>query len=57
MSPLHVVFLVKGVFMGKEYYSITPPKLCGLMLSKRIVLRSSLEEFLRRCIEQFMMYF
>jgi len=57
VSPLHVVFLVKGVFMGKEYYSITPPKLCGLMLSKRIVLRSSLEEFLRRCIEQFMMYF
>ncbi len=57
MSPLHVVFKLKGVFMGKEYYSITPPKLCGLMLNKRIVLKSGPKKFLRRCTKQFIMNF
>jgi hypothetical protein len=53
MSPLHVVFNLKGVLVGKEYYSITPPEMRGLMLSKRILLKLGLKEFLRRCIKEF----
>ncbi len=54
MNALHVVFELKGFLVRKEYYS---PKMHGLMLSKRIVLKQSLEEFFRKCIEQFTVYF
>ncbi len=58
MSPLHVIFDFKGVLVGKEYFKVNhllplPFNLAqGLtLLSKSLVPRPILKEFLPRCLK------
>ncbi len=63
VSPLHVIFDLKGVLVEKEYFKINyfllPPfkivRGCTL-LSKDIILRPTLKEFLLMCLKQFIIY-
>jgi len=63
VSSLHMIFDLKGVLVGKEYFRINhllPPSFniaWGFtLLGKNIILRSTLKEFLLRCLEQFTIY-
>jgi hypothetical protein len=58
VSPLHVIFDLKGVLVGKEYFKINHflPSLFNLvrgptLLSKSVVPRPTLKEFLLRCLK------
>ncbi len=58
VSFLHVIFDLKGVLVGKEYFSINHllplPYSVGclpILLNKRVIPRPSLKEFLMKCIE------
>jgi len=63
VSPLHVVFNLQRVFVGKEYFKTNHLLLplfdlaqaCTLQ-SKNIVPRLTLKEFLLRCLEKFIVY-
>jgi hypothetical protein len=63
VNPLHMIFDLKGVLVGKDYFRIShllPPSLNlargRTLLSKNIVPMLTLKEFLLRCIEQFIVY-
>ncbi len=63
MSPLHVIFNLKGVLVGKDYFKINhllPPMFnltqIHTLLSKSVVPRLNVREFLLRCLEQFIIY-
>ncbi len=63
VSPLHVIFNLKGVLIGKDYFIINHllSPLFNLVwgctsLGKNIVPRSNLKEFLLRCLQQFTIY-
>jgi hypothetical protein len=58
VNPLHVIFDLKGVLIGKEYFRINhllPPMFnlaCDpTLLGKNIVPKLDLKEFLLRCLE------
>jgi len=58
VNPLHVIFDLKGVFVGKEYFRINhlllPPfnLVWGpTLLGKNVVPRLALKEFLLRCLK------
>jgi hypothetical protein len=58
VSPLHMIFDSKGVLVGKEYFKINHflPSLFNLvrgptLLSKSVVPRPTLKEFLLRCLK------
>jgi hypothetical protein len=63
VSPLHVIFKLKGVLVGKEYFianHLLPP-LFNLawgptILGKSVVPMLILKEFLLRCLEQYIVY-
>jgi hypothetical protein len=63
VSPLHVIFDLKGILVGKEYFRINhllPPTFniawgCTL-LGKSIISKPTLREFLLRRLEQFTVY-
>jgi hypothetical protein len=57
VSPLHMIFELKGVFVGKEYFRINHmmPLLYNItrnhtLLNKKVVSRLGLKEFLLRCL-------
>ncbi len=63
MSPLHVIFYLKRVIVAKGYFKINhllPPPFNltrgHTLLSKNVVLRLVLKEFLLRCLEYFTIY-
>jgi hypothetical protein len=63
VSPLHMIFDLKGFLVGKEYFRINHllPPLFNLaqgptLLGKNIVPKLVLKEFLLRCLEQFIVY-
>jgi hypothetical protein len=63
VNPLHVIFDLKGVFVGKEYFKINHllPSSFNLarghtLLGKKVVPRLSLKEFILMCLEQFIVY-
>jgi hypothetical protein len=63
VSPLHVIFNLKGVLVGKDYFKINhllPPMFnltqIHTLLSKSVVPRLNVREFLLRCLEQFIIY-
>jgi hypothetical protein len=63
VSPLHVIFDSKGVLVGKEYFKINhlfplPFNLVQgpTLLSKSIVPKLALKEFLLRCLEWFIVF-
>ncbi len=58
VNPLHVIFDLKRVFVGKEYFRIShlllPPfdLVWGpILLGKNVVPRPALKEFLLRCLK------
>jgi hypothetical protein len=58
VNPLHVIFDLKGVLIGKEYFRINHllPPMFNLardptLLGKNIVPKLDLKEFLLRCLE------
>ncbi len=63
VSPLHVVFNLKRVFVGKEYFRTNHLLLalfdlaqgCTLQ-SENVVPRLTLKEFLLKCLEKFIVY-
>jgi hypothetical protein len=63
VSPLHVIFDLKGVLVGKDYFKINDLLLLPFnlawgctLLSKSIVPMLVLKEFLLRCLKQFTVY-
>jgi hypothetical protein len=63
MSPLHVIFDLKGVLVGKDYFRINhlllPPFNLAqrqTLLGKNILPKLALKEFLLRCLEKFTVY-
>jgi hypothetical protein len=64
VSPLHVmIFYLKGVLVGKDYFEINhllplPFNLVQghTLLSKNVISKPNLKEFLMRCLEQFTIY-
>ncbi len=63
VNPLHVIFNLKEVFVGKDYFRIhhllpLPFNLTQdqTLLGKNIVPKLALKEFLLRCLEQFTIY-
>jgi hypothetical protein len=63
VSPLHMIFNLKVVFVGKEYFKINHLLLLPFnlaqgctLLGKSVVPRPTLKEFLLRCLEQFTVY-
>jgi hypothetical protein len=58
VSPLHMIFDLKGAFVGKEYFKINHLLLAPFnlawghtLLGKSIVLKLTSKEFLLRCLE------
>jgi hypothetical protein len=58
VSPLHVIFDLKGVFIGKEYFKINhlmPPPFNfawdHTLLGKSVVPKPTLKEFFLRCLK------
>ncbi len=58
VNPLHMIFDLKGVFVGKEYFRINHmlPLSYNItwshtLLDKRVVSRLGLKEFLFRCLD------
>jgi len=58
VSPLHVIFNLKGVLVGKDYFRINhllPPTFnliqIHTLLSKSVVPRLNVKEFLLRCLK------
>ncbi len=58
VNPLHVIFNLKGVLVGKEYFRVnhllpSPFNLAQgpTLLSKSLVSRLALKEFLVRCLK------
>ncbi len=63
VNPLHAIFDLKGVLVGKEYFKVNhflPPlfKLAQgpTLLGKNIIPKLVLKEFLFRSLEQFIVY-
>jgi hypothetical protein len=63
VSPLHIIFDLKGVLVGKEYFKVNHllPSLFNLvrgptLLGNNIVPKLILKEFLFRCLEEFTIY-
>ncbi len=63
VSPLHVIFDLKGVLVRKEFFKINHLLLLPfnlvqgpILLGKSIIPRLALKEFLRRCLKQFTIY-
>jgi hypothetical protein len=63
VSPLHVIFDLKRVLVGRDYFRINHflPSLFNLaqgpiLLGKNIISMLTLKEFLFRCLEQFIVY-
>jgi len=63
VSPLHMIFDLKEVFVGKDYFKINDLLLLPFnlvwgctLLSKSIVPMPVLKEFLLRCSKQFTVY-
>ncbi len=63
MNSLYMIFDLKGYIVEKEYFSINQllPLLyiiswLLILLNKRVIPRSSLKEFLLRCLKQFIVY-
>jgi len=63
VNPLHIIFNLKGVLVGKEYFSInnllTLPHSIGhhpTILNNKVILKLGLKEFLMRCIKQSTIY-
>ncbi len=63
LSPLHMIFNLKGFLVGKEYFKINhllPPSFNlvqgSTLQGKSIVPMLVLKEFLLRCLEQFIVY-
>jgi len=63
VNPEHVIFNLKGVLVGKDYFRINhflPPPFNlarGLtLLGKNIVPKLALKEFFLRCLKQFIVY-
>jgi len=60
VSPLHMIFDLKGFLVGNEYFKINHLLLLPFnlargrtLLGKNIVPRLTLKEFLMRCLKQF----
>jgi len=64
VNPLHMIFNLNGVLVGKEYFKINHLLFLAfnlargptLLLSKNVVPRPILKEFFLRCLEQFTVY-
>jgi hypothetical protein len=63
VNPLHMIFNLKGVLVGKEYFRVnhllpSPFNLAQgpTFLNKSIVSRLALKEFFLRCLKQFTIY-
>lgn len=63
VNHLHVIFNLKGILVGKEYFKINHLLLPSFnlakgptLLGKSVVPKPTLKEFLLRCLKQFTVY-
>jgi hypothetical protein len=63
VNPEHVIFNLKGVLVGKDYFRINhflPPPFNlargPTLLGKNIIPKLALKEFFLRCLKQFIVY-